>query len=150
MGLIMLTYAFIHHPYLVCIHFGMPSLHFNVFIFLFLYFFDVNLMLISATARAKKSILSSVQVTTTPELETALTYNCQLEPDEGPTTLHTSKLIFWFLSHAWQQATDYPSFTRGASSYSKQLNAALYLGGVHSISFVSHMLRWSTAISRVH
>ena len=31
-----------------------------------------NLMLISVTARAKKSILSSVQVTTTAELETAL------------------------------------------------------------------------------
>ena len=186
----MLTFAFMHHPYLVCILFGMPSLHLFTFlmffIFLFLYFFDVclyvdlcfhasslpclhtfwhaiptsfyifnvfyflvtnglglitrdsgdtfwigydqshrltvnpycpfdycvndkvvfpltstdiqcaynrsgllcaacknsqcnnslacnsYLMLISATARAKKSILSSVQVTTTPELETAL------------------------------------------------------------------------------
>ena len=31
-----------------------------------------TLSMISVTARAKKSILSSVQVTTTPELETAL------------------------------------------------------------------------------
>ena len=75
----MLTFAFMHHPYLVCILFGMPSLHLFTFlmffIFLFLYFFDVSLKLnvnLSYSYRAKKSILSSVQVTTTPELETAL------------------------------------------------------------------------------
>ena len=43
----MLTFAFMHHPYLVCILFGMPSLHLLTFLmffnFLFLYFFDVNL-----------------------------------------------------------------------------------------------------------
>ena len=76
----MLTFAFMHHPYLVCILFGMPSLHlFTFLMLLFSCFYTFlmlvsNLMLISATARAKKSILSSVQlqVTTTPELETTL------------------------------------------------------------------------------
>ena len=29
----MLTFAFIHHPYLVCILFGMPSLHLFTFLF---------------------------------------------------------------------------------------------------------------------
>ena len=42
-----LTFAFMHHPYLVCILFDMPSLDLFTllmfFIFLFLYFFDVNL-----------------------------------------------------------------------------------------------------------
>ena len=32
----MLNFAFMHHPYLVCIAFGMPSLHFSCI-------FDVNL-----------------------------------------------------------------------------------------------------------
>jgi len=74
----MLTFAFVHHPYLVCILFGMPSLHlFTLKGFLFSCFYTFlmlisKLMLISATARPKKSILSNVQVTITPELQTAL------------------------------------------------------------------------------
>ena len=41
----MLAFAFMHHPYLVCIFFGMPCPHlyiFNVFIFLFPYIFRVT------------------------------------------------------------------------------------------------------------
>ena len=42
-----LTFAFVHHPYLVCILFGLPSLHLSTFlmffIYLFPYFFGVNL-----------------------------------------------------------------------------------------------------------
>ena len=39
-----LTFAFMHHPYLVCILFGMPSLHLFTFLMIvFLYFFGVNL-----------------------------------------------------------------------------------------------------------
>ena len=56
-----------HHPYLVCILFGMPSLHlFTFFNVLFLYFFDVNLSIdsgsmISVTVRPKpKKNVSSV------------------------------------------------------------------------------------------
>ena len=34
-----LTFAFMHHPYLVCILFGMPSLHLFTFLMFFYYFF---------------------------------------------------------------------------------------------------------------
>ena len=56
------TFAFMHHPYLVCILFGVPFLH--LFTFIYLYSF---LVLISVTARpkSKKSVVSSVRVTTT-------------------------------------------------------------------------------------
>ena len=55
-----------HYPYLVCILFSMPSLHLFTFLkVLFLYFFDVTVR-----PKPKKNILS---VTTTPELEMALT-----------------------------------------------------------------------------
>ena len=33
----MLTYAFLHHPYLVCKLFGMPSLHLFTFFIVFLF-----------------------------------------------------------------------------------------------------------------
>ena len=35
----MLTFAFMHHPYLVCILFGIPSLH--LFTFLMFHFFSI-------------------------------------------------------------------------------------------------------------
>ena len=66
----MLTFAFMHHPYLVCTLFGMPSLHLFTFlmffIFLFLHFFDVNLKIEEYLS------LSVATEYTTPELETAL------------------------------------------------------------------------------
>ena len=67
----MLTFAFMHYSYLVCILFGMPSLHLFTFL-MFKSCFCTFLMLISVTVRPmpKKNISS---VTTTPELETALT-----------------------------------------------------------------------------
>ena len=34
----MLTFAFMHHPYLVCILFGMPSLHLFTFLMFFIFF----------------------------------------------------------------------------------------------------------------
>ena len=42
----MLTFAFMHHPYLVCILFDMPSLH----LFTFVMFFFILLLLYRATA----------------------------------------------------------------------------------------------------
>ena len=43
-------FAFMHHPYLVCVRFGMPSLHLFTFVyFLFLCF----LMVIPVTVRPK-------------------------------------------------------------------------------------------------
>ena len=53
----MLTFAFMHHPYLVCIFFGMPSLHLFTFFNVFFYFlvsilFDVNLKF-DVNARSK-------------------------------------------------------------------------------------------------
>ena len=65
----MLTFAFMHYPYLVCILFGMSFLH--LFTSLKSCVSVHFLMLISVTVRPKpKNILS---VTTTPELETVLT-----------------------------------------------------------------------------
>ena len=58
----MLTFAFMRYPYLVCLLFGMPSLH----LFAFLSLVSV---LFSVTVRPKP--ISSV--ITTPELEMALT-----------------------------------------------------------------------------
>ena len=37
----MLTFAFMHHPYLVCILFGMPSLHLFTFLMFFLFLFSI-------------------------------------------------------------------------------------------------------------
>ena len=69
---------------------------------------------------------------------------CQLEPDEGPTTLRTPicevDFLTDFLSHDHRQPhssnSDHPSFTLKAASrlffsiaISKQLYAAPYLGG---------------------
>ena len=53
----MLTFAFVHHPYLVCIRlFGMPSLYLFTFVmFLSFLMFILKLMLISVTARPKES-----------------------------------------------------------------------------------------------
>ena len=65
----MLTFAFMHYPNLVCILFGMPSLHLFTF---FKSCFCTFLMLISVTVRPKPKKNISI-VTTTPELETALT-----------------------------------------------------------------------------
>ena len=66
----MLTFAFVHYPYLICVLFGMPSLH--LLTFFLKSCFCTFLMLISITVRPKpKKNISSV--TTTPELETALT-----------------------------------------------------------------------------
>ena len=62
---------------------------------------------------------------------------CQLEPDEGPTTLCTSLcaadfLIFFHMKTVLRQLHDHPSITKAASrlflsnAISKQLNAAPY------------------------
>ena len=70
--------------------------------------------------------------------------HCQLEPDEGPTTVHASLckadfLIFFHMAtdnDNHTQVTDHPSFYKQRIGYflpwliSKQLNAA-DLGGVH-------------------
>ena len=37
----MLTFAFMHHPYLVCILFGTPSLHLFTFLVFFNFFFNI-------------------------------------------------------------------------------------------------------------
>ena len=79
MGLCLYVDLCFHASSLPCLHtfwHAIPTSFyiFNVFLFSCFYTFLMlvsNLMLISATARVK-SILSSVQVTTTPELETAL------------------------------------------------------------------------------
>ena len=54
-----LTFAFMHHHYLVCIIFGMPSLHLFTFLMFFFLFSCFYTFLISVTARpnSKKSIL---------------------------------------------------------------------------------------------
>ena len=63
----MLTFAFMRYPYLVCILFGMPSLHLFTFFMFFKSCFCTFLKLISVTVRPKpKKNISSV--TTTPEL----------------------------------------------------------------------------------
>ena len=46
----MLTFAFMHHPYLVCILFGMPSLHLFTFL-MFFYFLVITLTSMSCTVR---------------------------------------------------------------------------------------------------
>ena len=74
-----------------------------------------------------------------------VTYNCQLELYEGPTTLRTllceaDFLISFTYMLTDRQATDHPRFTKAATrlffsiAISKQLDAACYLGGVHGIS----------------
>ena len=63
-------------PYLVCILFGMPSLHLHTFLLFFKSCFDTFLMLISVTVRPKPKKNISFKCNhnpTTPELETALT-----------------------------------------------------------------------------
>ena len=37
----MLTFAFMHHPYLVCILFGMPSLHLFTFLMFFIFLYSL-------------------------------------------------------------------------------------------------------------
>ena len=39
----MFTYAFMHHPYLVCILFGKPSLHLFTFLIYFLVYMTVSI-----------------------------------------------------------------------------------------------------------
>ena len=63
----MLTFAFMHYPYLVCLLFGMPPLHLFTFLMFFKSCFCTFLMLISVTVRPKpKKNISSL--TATPEL----------------------------------------------------------------------------------
>ena len=50
MGLcLMLTFAFMHHPYLVCILFGMPSLHLFTFLMFFIFLYNIGLGLVTQT-----------------------------------------------------------------------------------------------------
>ena len=103
------TFDFMHHPYLVCICFGMLSLHllhFWLFQFLFLYSFG------TARPNSKKCTVSSVQVNTTPELNwnsidslvvIPSQYKmcdtiCHLVPDKGPSTFCTPLCAADFLT----------------------------------------------------
>ena len=61
------------HPYLVCILFGMPSLHPFTFSMFFKSCFCTFLMLISVTVTPKPKNISFKCNSTTPELEIALT-----------------------------------------------------------------------------
>ena len=60
----MLTFAFMHYPYLVCILFGMPSLH----LFTFLMFFKSFIMMITVTAK----IIITITATTPPMMASVL------------------------------------------------------------------------------
>ena len=87
-----------------------------------------------------------------------ITYNCQLEPDEGPATLRTSLCEADFLGFSVTCITTGNWLTLALLqlrvAICKQLNTftAPYLGGMHSISLghyygrdcVSCTLRWST------
>ena len=99
--------AFMHHPYLVCILFGMPSifLHFYFLVSICTFLMSISKLLLiysfkctsNHNPRTWNSIDSVVEVPSMYK-QVVVTYNCQLEPDEGPTTLYgtslRSELIF--------------------------------------------------------
>ena len=52
----MLTFAFMHHPYLVCILFGMPSLHLFTFLMFFIFLLFTGLPLDPADCISLKEL----------------------------------------------------------------------------------------------
>ena len=145
------TFAFMHPPYLVRILFGMPSLHLFTFLMFFISCFYTFLVLTSVTAtpRSKKSILSSVWVTTTPEFEHHWQFNSGFKNVNVkhnllartwwranlPSFVQLSSFT-WQLTTVSRQLHDHPSVTKAVSRlfFSTAISKKLMQRLTHSIS----------------